>query len=177
VTSARGLTFTTTVRVVDRVHRDTAVGRANTLPAIASGLADGDVLVVCIANLADGRHAFDEDLAGLARGQLEERVVAFLGDELNLSAGRTSHLRTLAGTKLDVVDSGAGRNVFERQSVADENIRVRAAHDRLTDRETDGLNNVALLAVGVVDQRNAGAAVRIVLDSRDGADRRRGGAC
>src|SRR6266851_3801615 len=66
VTSARGLTFSTTVRVIDRVHRDTAVGGANTLPAIAPGLADCDVLVVGVANLANGRHALDENLAGLA---------------------------------------------------------------------------------------------------------------
>src|SRR5258708_15127154 len=111
VTSARGLPFTTTVRVIDRVHRDTAVGGANTLPAIASGLADGDVLVVGVANLSDGRHALDEDLAGLARGQLEERVVAFLGDELNLGSGRAGHLCTLTGAKLDVVDRRASGNV------------------------------------------------------------------
>src|SRR5580698_11494237 len=55
VTSARGLTFTTTVRVIDRVHRDTAVGGPNTLPAIASGFADGNVLVVGVSDLADGR--------------------------------------------------------------------------------------------------------------------------
>ena len=88
---------------------------------------------------------------------------------LNLGAGRTGHLRALAGTKLDVVHRRAGRNVLQRQRVADENIGVRAAHDRLTDRETDGLNDVALLAVRVVDQRDARAAVRIVLDGRDGA--------
>src|SRR5258705_7261903 len=169
VTSARGLTFSTTVRVVDRVHRDTAVGGANTLPAIASGLADGDVLVVGVANLANGRHALDEDLAGLARGQLEERVIAFLGDELNLGAGGTGHLRALAGAKFDVVNRRTGGDVLERQSVADENICVGAAHDRLTDGETDGLNDVALLAVRVVDQRDAGAAVRIVFNGRDGA--------
>src|SRR5580698_9349855 len=81
VTSARGLTFTTTVRVIDRIHRDAAVGGTNSLPAVASGLADGDVLVVSVADLADGRHALDEHLAGLARRQLEQRVVAFLCDQ------------------------------------------------------------------------------------------------
>src|ERR1700712_2654088 len=59
LTSARGLTFHTTVRGVDRVHRNAAVGRANALPAIASGFADRDIFVVGVANLADGRHALD----------------------------------------------------------------------------------------------------------------------
>src|ERR1700731_943820 len=91
VTTARGLTFTTTVRVVDRVHRDTAVGRANALPAVASRLADGDVLVIGVAHLADGRHALDQHLAGLAGGQLEQSVLAFLGDQLHLRTSRAGH--------------------------------------------------------------------------------------
>src|SRR5271154_7527952 len=51
VASARGLTFTTTVRVIDRVHRNTAVRGANTLPATTAGLADGDIFVVSVADL------------------------------------------------------------------------------------------------------------------------------
>ena len=58
---------------------------------------------------------------------------------------------------------------FKRQRVADENVSVRTAHDRLPDREPDRLDDVALLAVRIVDQRDAGAAVRIVLDRRHGA--------
>src|ERR1700733_5300959 len=59
MTSARGFTFATTVRVIDRVHRNTTVGGTNTFPAVAPGLADGDVLVVRVANLADSRHTVD----------------------------------------------------------------------------------------------------------------------
>src|SRR5688572_10093759 len=43
VTSTGRLALTTTVRVVDRVHRDTADGRADVLPAVAAGLAPVDV--------------------------------------------------------------------------------------------------------------------------------------
>src|SRR3984885_493962 len=166
VTAARGLAFTTTMRVVDRVHRDTAVGGANTLPAVASGLTDGLIFVFGVAYLADGRHAVDEHFAGFAGGQLEQRVIAFLGNELNLGACGASHLRALAGTKLNVVNRGTGRNVLQRQSIADEDVGVRATHDRLANRETDRLDDVALLAVSVVNQSNAGAAVRVVLNRR-----------
>src|SRR6202034_2644482 len=76
MTSARGLTFTTTVRVIDRVHRNAAVGWANALPPVASSLTNRDILVIGIANLANGRHALHEHLARLARGQLQKRVVA-----------------------------------------------------------------------------------------------------
>src|ERR1035437_3573002 len=114
MTSAGSLAFATTVRVVDRVHGDTAVRRIDALPAIASGLADGDVLVVGVANLADGRHAFDKHLARLARGQLEQRVVAFLRDQIDLRTGRTRHLSALARAQLDVVHDRSKRNVLQR---------------------------------------------------------------
>src|SRR5271168_1174728 len=144
MTAARGLTFTTTVRVVDRVHRDTAVGRANALPAVASRLTDGDVLVIRIANLADRRHALDQNLAGLAGGQLQKSVIAFLRDQVHLRAGRAGHLRALARTQLDVVHDRTGRDELQRQRVANQDIGLGAAHDLLSDLESDGLDDVAL---------------------------------
>ena len=169
MTAAGGLTFTTTVRVVDRVHRNAAVGGLDATPAVRAGLADGHVLVVRVANLADRRHALDQHAAGLAGRQLQQRVIAFLRDQLHLRAGRTGHLRALAGTQLDVVHDRAGRNVLQRQRVADQNVGLRAAHDLLADLQPERLNDVALFAVRIMNQRDARAAVRVVLDGRDGA--------
>src|SRR4051794_3351215 len=45
------------VRMVDRVHGLAARLRAHTEVALAAGLADGDVLVVGVADHADGRAA------------------------------------------------------------------------------------------------------------------------
>src|SRR6185312_4208664 len=84
VTSARGLTLTTAVRMVDRVHRHTTVGWANTLPAVASGLSDRHILVIGIANLANRRHALHEHAPRLAGGQLQQSVVALLRHQLHL---------------------------------------------------------------------------------------------
>ena len=53
MTATLGATFTTTVRMVDRVHRRAANVRADALPAIAAGLADHDRIVIRIANRAD----------------------------------------------------------------------------------------------------------------------------
>ena len=150
--------------VIDRVHRDTAVRGANSLPAVASSLTDGNVLVISVANLADRRHAFDQHLAGLAGGQLQESVIAFLRDEVDLCAGRTRHLGALTRAKLDVVHNRTDRDVLERQSIADQNIGLGAAHDRLANLQPDGLNDVALLAVSIADKSDTRAAVRIVLD-------------
>ena len=65
-----------------------------------------------------------------------------------------------------IVPSG---NVLQRQRVADQNVGVRPAHDLLPDLQPDRLNDVALLAIRIVHQRDARAAVRIVLDRRDRA--------
>ena len=81
MTTTGGLTLTTTVRVVDRVHRDTADGRADALPALAAGLAPVDVRLLGVADLADRGAAARVDVADLARGQTQLRVGAVLGDE------------------------------------------------------------------------------------------------
>src|SRR5918994_85302 len=57
VTTTGGLALATTVGVVDGVHRDTADGRADALPAVAAGLAPVDVGLLGVADLADGRAA------------------------------------------------------------------------------------------------------------------------
>src|SRR6185295_7665739 len=54
VAAALRLAFTTAVRVVDRVHRRAADGRALPEPARTAGLADGLVAVLDVADLADG---------------------------------------------------------------------------------------------------------------------------
>src|SRR5919107_3785484 len=114
VAAARGLALAAAVRVVDRVHRDAAHRRADAVPARAPGLAVRDVLVLDVADLADGRVADDGDAPDLARGHAHLRVVAFLGDELREAAGRAHELAALAGPELDVVDLRAERDVADR---------------------------------------------------------------
>src|SRR5258707_1589683 len=60
----------------------------------------------------------------------------------------------------------AERDVEEGQGVADENVRLRAARDRRADRQAVRGQGVALLAVRVMQQGDAGGAVRIVFDCR-----------
>src|ERR1017187_5907756 len=167
VAPAGGLAFAAAVGVVDRVHRHAAVGGIDALPAVAAGFADADVFVVGIANLADGGHALHQHLARLARGQLQQRIVAFLRHQVDLCAGRTRHLRAFARTQLDVVHDRSQRNVLQRKRIADQNVGFGSAHDLLSDLQANRLDDVALLAIRVVNQRDARAAVRIVLNGRD----------
>src|SRR5260370_2536666 len=62
VPAARGLAFAAAERVVHRVHRDAADVRPLPEPAAPARLADRDVLVIEVADLADRRVALDVDL-------------------------------------------------------------------------------------------------------------------
>src|SRR5882724_5711982 len=75
ITLAR-LTLTTTVRVIDRVHRKTAHRRTNTEPALRAGLAVAAQVVLVVSNFAKGRAAVDVHLARLARLQTQVGVNA-----------------------------------------------------------------------------------------------------
>src|SRR5947208_5706873 len=112
--AALRLALAAAVRMVDRVHRRAADGRALALPAAAAGLPAGDVLVVDVADLADRRAAGQRDAAHLAGRKPQHAVAVVLRDELDAGAGASRHLTALAGLELDVMHERAGRDVLER---------------------------------------------------------------
>ena len=57
--------FTTTHRVINRVHNDTTVVRASAEPTLATGLTVTLEVVVCIGYLTNGSAAADENHTGL----------------------------------------------------------------------------------------------------------------
>src|SRR6185312_7583112 len=167
VATTGGLALTTTVRVVDRVHRDTADGGALALPPHAARLAPVDVAVLGVAHLADGRAAADVDVADLAGRHAQLRVRAVLGHELHTRAGRAGDLGAASGAELDRVHHGAGGDVAQRQVVPDLDVGPRTGLDPVALPQPRRRDDVALLAVRVVQQRDPAGAVRVVLDVRD----------
>src|SRR6185312_1946814 len=99
-----------------------------------------------------------------ARRQLEQRDRAFARDELRLRARRARHLGALAGPQLDVVDYRTGRNVLERQGIARQDVGFRTRRNGGAHFEAFRRDDVALLAIGIFEQRDAGRAVGIVFD-------------
>src|SRR5689334_7471596 len=92
-----GLAFAAAVRVIDRVHRDTADRRPNTTPALRTGLADLAQVVLFVADLADRRATVHVRLAQLAGAQTNRDVLTFARNELHGCAGAACKLRTPAG--------------------------------------------------------------------------------
>src|SRR5262245_49043166 len=75
-------TFTTTVRMIDRIHDDAANRWPHAHVANASGFSQRDILVIQIAHLTDRRHAVHVDEPNLSRRKLHVSVPAFFRDQL-----------------------------------------------------------------------------------------------
>src|SRR5690606_38332047 len=120
-----------------------------------------------VADLTDGGAAVDRDSAHLGRGQAQGGEVALLGHELHARAGAAGHPAALAGLELDVVDRRADRDVAHRQRVAGADLGALAVLDHVADLQALGGEDVALLAVEVVQKGDAAGAVRVVLDRGD----------
>src|SRR3954464_2009776 len=166
--AARGTAFAAAHRVIDRVHGDAAVVRAAPLPAGAAGLADVHAAVLDVADLTDGRAAVEVDAAGLAPRQPDLAPVTFLGHDLRARPGRAAHLRAARDLELDVVDRRAERDEPQREVVPRLDVGVARRDHLVAHLEPVGAEDVALLAVGVVQERDAGGAVGIVLDGGNG---------
>ena len=168
MTARRGPALTTTMRVVDRVHRRAAVMRLAAQPAIATGLADLLVLVVGVGHRTDRRHAFGAHHAQLAGHQLDLRIATVLADQLREGAGRTGQLAAGADLELDVMDDRAHGNGRERHRIARLDVDARAGDHRIANLQALRRQNVGQLAIGILDQRDEGGAVRVVFQTLDG---------
>ena len=84
----------------------------------SAGFTDFDVLMVNVADLADGSHTANRDISQLAGRETDKRISAFFCHQLSLDAGGASQLSTLAGIHLHVVDEGTDGNVGQRKGVA-----------------------------------------------------------
>src|SRR5438874_4346678 len=168
VAARAGTPLTTTMGMVEGVHGDAADGGALATPAALAGLADVLVLVLDVADLADRRIADDGDAPHFAGWHADLRVVPFAREQLRRHAGRAHHLAAFARVELDVVHCAAQRDACERQRIPRLDVRLGPADHLVADRQSDGRQDVALLAVGVGQQRDPGAAVRVVFDRADG---------
>lgn len=167
-TTNGALAFTTTVGVIVRVHYRTADGGTPAHVSSAAGLTVVHVLVIGIAYLTNGGHALYGYISQLTGGEPDQGVSAFLSHQLSHNASGTGQLRALAGVHLNVVDKGTNRNVQHGQSIAGLDVSAGAGHYGVTNRQAGGSDDVALLAVLVLDQRDVSGTVGIVLQGENG---------
>src|SRR5580693_270040 len=161
------LALATAMRMVNGVHRDSTHVTALAEPSRAPGLADRNIFMIEIADLAYSGATIRLHHPLLARGQLEESHLALFGHQLRLHARTTRELRTGARLHLDCMNDGAERDVLEHQRVARLDVGILARLDLGADFEPVGREDVGLHAVGIVQQRDISGAIRIVLERGD----------
>ena len=103
--------------VVNGVHHHAADVRTSAKPAGAPGLPSGDVHMVNVSHLTNGRVALFVDATDFTRRQTDQGVAALAVVEDGLLTGATRHLTTATGRQLDVVNRRAERDIFQRQRV------------------------------------------------------------
>ena len=113
------------------------------------------------------RDALAVHQALLARVEANDDIALVAADDLRVGAGRARDLAALAELHLDIVDDRADRHVGERHGVARLHVDLLAGDHLVADREALRRQDVGQLAVGVVDQRDEGGAVRIVFEPLD----------
>src|SRR6185436_6722675 len=165
--AAGRLPFTAAERVIDRVHRHAADSRTAAQPTRLAGLADRQQLVLGEPDFADRRETLAADHAHFRRAQSQRDVVAFLRHDLHAGPGAAAQLAAAADLQLDVVHRGAQRDLEQRHRVPDADVRARTGDDRIARVQPLGREDVALLAVRVLQQRDARGPVRVVLDPGD----------
>src|SRR5918997_3765536 len=163
----RALPLAATVRMIHGVHDRTTHRGPYPEVALAAGLAPAHILVRLVADDADRGPALGPDPAALAAGEPERHQVALAGRELGARPGAAGQLRPAAGLELDGVHDGTHGYPVEGQRVAHVHFSVWSALHDGADREVARREDIALLAVVVVQEGDIGRTVRVVLDRRD----------
>ena len=104
------------------------------------------------------------------RRQTDDDVVAIATDDLDVSTGRARQLATLADLEFNVVDDSADRNGAKRHRIARLHVGGIGRDHLVAGGQTLRRQDVGLLAVFVLDQRDEGGAVRIVFETLDRRD-------
>src|SRR6266536_2112867 len=167
VAPAGALALAAAERVINGVHGHAAHGGTAALPPAPPGLAQLDVALLGVADLAHGGPAGRVDPPDLPGGHPQLGEAALLGQQLNPGARGPRDLRPAARAQLDGVHHGAGGDEAQRQRVALLVVRPGAVLHPVARVQALRAEDVPLLAVGVVQQGDPGRAVRVVFDVRD----------
>src|SRR6266404_8896394 len=165
--ATRALAFAAAEGVIDGVHRHAADAGAAAQPPRLPRLADRQQLVLGVPDFANRRKALAAHHPHFRRAEPERDVVALFGHDLRARPRAAAQLAAARDLQLDVVHRGAQRDLEQRHRIAGANVRPGPRDHRVADVQPFGREDVALLAVIVVQQGDARGPVRIVLDAGD----------
>ena len=159
--------FTTTHRMVNRVHHNTADMRSESEITLLAGFAQRSIHVVQISDLSDSGLAIQMHLADFTARQLDLCIITVLGTENRNLSGGTNHSGAFSGDEFDVVNFNTDRDVAKFQGIARLDFSFLAGKDSLPDLEPVRRKDVSLLTVRICNQSDESGTVRIVFDVLD----------
>src|SRR6266446_6686662 len=122
--------------------------------------------MIQVAYLPNRCHAQNMHTTLLTRRQTDERVVPLFGHQLCTCACPSHHLAATPSLQLNVVDRGAGRDVLQGQCIPRSDIGLRPRHDLVSDFQAVRGNDIAFLAIYIMQEGDTSRTVRIILDGR-----------
>ena len=167
MTSSCGLSFTTTMWVIDWVHDNTTNLWPSAKVAACTGLAQGHVHVVFISQETDCGIALTKDHSHLARRQAKSNIVAFLSNDGGSKTSTADKLSTAAKCELDIVYCQTKGNVLKWKSTTSLERGSWSANDHGTNGKSLRGEDVTLLTVCIEHQCNVCTAVRIIFNCLD----------
>ena len=147
MTAAGAAALTTTHRMVDRVHGNTADMRTFAHIAFLTGFTKLDIHVFFVADNTDGSFAFHIDHTDFTGGKLDLCINFFLTTENCTLTGRTNQLGSLTRQHFDIVDGHANRNIFDLQAVSRLQFSLRTVHHGLANLQTIRGKDVCLFCL------------------------------
>jgi len=167
MTATRALAFTSTHRMIDRVHGNAANTGPFTEPPGATGFTELAAFILAISDLSNTGTAALMKLAHFTGRQPDEHISALFRHQLRGCPGTPDKLTTFADLHFDVVDNGTQRNIHHGQAVTGLNIDIVSSDDLISDCDAVRCQNIFLLTVKIAEQRDVGRSVWIVFDRND----------
>ena len=162
--STRLTAFTTTHRVIMRVHDNTTVVRTTSQPARTSSLTG---LFQCVVRVADATYrclTSRKNLTSLSRREFNHTITALTRSQLSEITSRTNELGTLSRTHLNVVDDGTYGNVGQGKRITYLRRCVSPRHQGCTNLQSIRSNNITFFTISIEKQCDTSRTVRIVLN-------------
>jgi len=163
MTTTRGAPFSSTMRVVHRVHRDTTNRWPYTTPARRTGFTQLAGAMLFIPNLTYRSAAGYMNSPYFARAQAHLGINSVTGHKLSRCTSRTSDLPTLTWPHLNVVHHGTDRNTAEWHAITRFYGRLLSGEHRITDGHALCSENIATFAVNITNQCNVSRPIGVVL--------------
>src|SRR6188508_3808659 len=142
-----GFAFPSAVRMIDRIHDNAAHMRPTPEPAAASGLADVDIFVVKIADLADRGHAGGQDPAHFAGLEPYLHILAVTAHDLGKPSRTADQLPALSRLQFDVMNRRSQWHVRQRQCITRAHFCIGAGLQDITYLKADWRQDISLLSI------------------------------